>query len=92
MECYQPGVYFTSAIDDKNKEEFVEVITLSMTGGVTFPVTNAGVHCNPLIDTSAKRSCTSETFYNKLMLPWLLKSFYITVTFVQWLLYNVCLN
>ena len=31
MKCYQPEVYFTSGIEDKNKKEFVEVNTLSLT-------------------------------------------------------------
>ena len=54
MKCYQPEVYFTSEVEDKNKAEFVEVITLSLTRDATFPVTIAGVNCNALIDTSAK--------------------------------------
>ena len=64
---------FTSEIIDKNKEEIVEVITLSITKGATFLVTIAVVNCKGLIDTGATRSCISETFYNHLMLPWLLK-------------------
>ena len=62
MKCYQPEVYFASEIEDKNKEEFVEVITISLTRGATFLVKIAGVNCNALIDTSALRSCISETF------------------------------
>ena len=30
MKCYQPEVYFAREIEDKNKEEIVEVITLSL--------------------------------------------------------------
>ena len=62
MKCYQLEVYFTSEIEDKNKEEFVEVITLSLTGGGTFPVTIAGVSCNAFIDTGAIRTCINEFF------------------------------
>ena len=57
MKCYQPEVYFTSESQDKNKEKFVEVITLSMISGGIFPVTIAGVNCNDLIDTGTMRSC-----------------------------------
>ena len=80
MKGYQPEVYFASEIEDKNKEQFMEVITLSLTGGAAFLVTVAGVSCNALIDTSATRSCISETFYNQLMLPQLLKVFCLVVT------------
>ena len=80
MKCYQPEVYFSSEIEDKNKEEFVEVVTLSLTGGATFLVTIAGVNCNTLIDTGPMRSCISETFYNQVMLPQLLKAFHFSVT------------
>ena len=62
MKCYQPEVYFASENEDKNKEVFVEVITLSLIRGAAFPVTVAGVSCNTLIDTGARRSCISETF------------------------------
>ena len=55
MKCYQPEMYFTSEIEDKNKEEFVEVITVSLTKGATFPVTVAGVNCNAPIDIPATR-------------------------------------
>ena len=96
MKCYQPEVYLASKIEDKNKEEFVEVITLSLTKGATFPVTIAGVNCNALIHTGATRSCISETFYNHLILPWLLKAFCLSVTSasgstpsVYWVLRNV---
>ena len=75
MKCYQSEVYFVSKIDDKNKEEFVEVITLSLTRDTAFPITIAGINFSALIDTSATRSCISETFYNQLTLPWLLKAF-----------------
>ena len=78
MKCYQPGVYFASEIENKNKEEFVEVITLSLTRGAAFPVTIAGVNCHSLINTDATRSCISETFYNQLMLP--VKAFQLLVT------------
>ena len=80
MKCYQPEEYFISEIEDKNKEEFVEVSTLSLTGDATFPVTTAGVNCNALINTSSTRSCISETFYNQLMLPWLLEALHLAVT------------
>ena len=53
MKCYQPEVYFASEIEDKNKEEFVEVITLSLSSGAAFPVTITGVNYNALINTSA---------------------------------------
>ena len=76
MKCYQPEVYFASEIEDKSKEKFMEVITLSLTNGAAFPVAVTGVNCNALIDTSATRSCISEIFYNQLMLPWLLKTFF----------------
>ena len=69
MECYEPEVYFASVIEDKNKEDFVEVINLSLTRSATFPVTIVSVNCNVLIDTSATRSCKSESFCNQLMLP-----------------------
>ena len=80
MKCYQTELYFASKIEEKNEEEFVEIITLSLTRGPAFPVTIAGDNCNALIDTSATRSCISETFYNQLMLPWLLKAFCLVVT------------
>ena len=83
MKCYQLEVYFTSEIEDKNKEEFVEVITLSLTRGATFPVTNAGVSFNALINTGVTRSCICETFYNQFMLPWLLKGFHLVATFAS---------
>ena len=79
MKCYQPEVYFTSEIEDKNKEKFVEVITVSLTRGAAFPVMIAGVSCNALIDTGAMRSCINETFYNQLMLPWILMPFHLLV-------------
>ena len=63
MKCYQSQVYFTNEIEDKNKEEFVEVITLSLTGGATLPVAVAGVNCNALINTGSTRSYISETFF-----------------------------
>ena len=53
----------------------MEVTTLSLTRDASFPVTIAGVNCNALINTGAMHSCTSEIFYNQLMLPWLLKAF-----------------
>ena len=80
MKCYQLEVYFTCEIEDKNEEEFKKVITLSLARGTAFLVTIAGVNCNTLIDTSATRSCISETFYNQLMLPWLVKAFHLPVT------------
>ena len=80
MKYYQPEVYFSSGIENKNKKNFVKVITLNLTRGVTFQVTIAGVNCNAFIDTGATRSCISETFYNQLMLPWLLKAFCLVVT------------
>ena len=70
----------TSGIEDKNKGKFVEVITLSLTRGYTFTVTIAGVNCNALIDAVATKSCTSETFYNQLMIPQFLKAFCLLVT------------
>ena len=57
MKCYQPVAYFTSEIEDKNTKEFVEVITLSLIRGATFPVTGVGINCNALIKTGAMRSC-----------------------------------
>ena len=62
VKCYWPEVYFANEIESKNKEEVVEVIVLSLTRGATFLVTIAQVNCNTLIDTSATRSCISETF------------------------------
>ena len=79
-KCYQPEVYIASEIEDKNKEEFVEVVTLSLTRGATFPVTIAGVNCNALINNGATKRCIGETFYNQLMLPLLLKAFCLAVT------------
>ena len=79
MKCYQPDVYLTSEIEDKNIEKFMEVITLSITRGAVFPVKIAGVKCNALMDTGATRSCISETFYNQFMLLWLLKAFCLEV-------------
>ena len=80
MKCYQPEVYFASEIEDKNKEEFMDIITLSLARGATFPVTIAGVNCNALIDSTATRSCISEILYNQLVLPWLIKVFCLAVT------------
>ena len=85
-------------LEVKINEKFVEVITFSLTKGASFPVTIAGINCNTLIDTDDTRSCMSETFYNQLLLPWLLKTFHLSVTSaycstcVQWELYNVHLN
>ena len=59
MKCYQSEVYFTSDIEDKNIEEFMEVVTLSLTRSATVTVTIAGVNCNALIDTGATRTCIS---------------------------------
>ena len=73
-------MYFTSEIEDKNKEQFVEVTILSLTRDAVFPVTTAGVNCNALIDTGTMRSCISEMFYNQLMLPQLLKASHPLVT------------
>ena len=66
MKCYQPEVYFVNEIKDKNKEESVKVVTVSLTKDATFPVTIGGVNCNALNDTGATRSCISEMFYNPL--------------------------
>ena len=66
MKCYQPEVYFASEIEDKNTEEFMEVISLTLTRGTTFPVTIAGVSFNALINTSATRSYISYTFISNL--------------------------
>ena len=49
MKCYQPEVYYINEIEEMRKEEFVEVITLSLTGWAAFPVTIMGVICNPLL-------------------------------------------
>ena len=49
MKCYQPEVYFAGKIKDKYKEEFVEVITLSLTESATFLVTIGGVNVMPLL-------------------------------------------
>ena len=65
VKCYQPEVYFASKIEDKNKGEFVEVITLSLTRGAAFPVTIAGVSCNTLIDTGATRRCIINLCYHR---------------------------
>ena len=98
MKCYQPEVNFASEIADKNKEEFMEVITLILTRGATFPITISSVNCNALINTGATRSCITETIYNQLMLPWLLKAFCLLVTSASgstlcpMVLHNVCLN
>ena len=52
MKCFQPEVYFMPVkLKNKNKEEFVEVITLSLTRGAAFLVTIADVNFNALIDT-----------------------------------------
>ena len=75
MKCYLPEVYFASEIEDKKKEEFVEVITFSLTRGATFSVTIAGVNCNPLIDTGATRSCISEIFLKPAYVTTVAKSF-----------------
>ena len=93
MKCYHPEVFFTSVIEDKNKEEFVEVISLSFTRDATFPVIIMGVNCNALINTGATKCCISETFYNQLVLPWLLKVFHLLIASasVQWVLHNVSL-
>ena len=72
-------MYFANEIEDKDREEFVEVITLSLTTAAAFPVTIAGVNCNAVIGTGATRSCICETFYNQLMLPQLLKTFHLSV-------------
>ena len=80
MKCYQPEVYFAREVEDKNNEEFVEVITLSLTRGAAFLVTIAGISCNALINTGAMQSCISETFYNQLMLLQLLKVFHLSGT------------
>ena len=72
-------MHFTNEIEDKNKEEFVESITLSLTRGVAFLVTIAGISCNALIDNRATRSYINKTFYNQLMLPQLLKAFCFAV-------------
>ena len=69
MKCYQPDMHFANEIEYKNREQFMEVITLSLTKGATFLVTIAGVNCNALMYTSAMRSCRSDTFYDQLMLP-----------------------
>ena len=58
----------------------MEVITLSLTRGDAFLVKTAGVNCKTLINTGATRSYISETFYNLLMLPQLLKTFHLVVT------------
>ena len=71
---------FASKIEVKNKEKFVEVVTLSLTRCSAFPVTIAGINCNALIRTGATRSCISETFYNQFMLPQLLIAFCLMVT------------
>ena len=73
-------MYFASKNEDKTKEEFVKVITLSLTRDAAFPITIAGVNCNALINTGATRSCISDTFYNQLILPKLLKAFHLVVT------------
>ena len=62
MKYYQPDVYFTSEIEDKNREKFMEVVTLSLTRGATFLVTIAGLNFNALINTSTTINCISETF------------------------------
>ena len=82
MKFYQPEVYFTRRIEDKN-EEFVEVVTFILPKGATFPVTVAGVNCKALIDKGTTRSCISETFYNQLVLPWSLKAFCLS-NFCLW--------
>ena len=79
MKYYQPEVYFASEIENKNKEEFVEVVILSLTRGATFSVTIVSVNCNALIDTGAMRKCKSKTSYNQLMSPQLLKAFCLLV-------------
>ena len=43
MKCYQPDEDFTNNIEDRNKEELREVVTLSLTRGAIFLVTIAGV-------------------------------------------------
>ena len=64
----------------RNKKGFVKVVTLSLTRGDPFQVTIVGVTCNALITIGAMRNCISETFYNHLMSPWLLKAFCLLVT------------
>ena len=39
MKCYEPDVHFANEIEYKNKEKFVEVVTLSLTRGAIFPDT-----------------------------------------------------
>ena len=58
MKCYQLEVFFASEIEDKNKEEFVQVIMLSLMRGPTIAIVN----CNAFINTHAMRSCISGTF------------------------------
>ena len=83
VKCYQTEVYFATENEDKNKEEFMEVVTLNLTRGTAFLVTIARVNHNALIDTRATKTCINETFYNQLMLPWLLKAFHLVVTYAS---------
>ena len=52
--CYLPEVYFSSEIEDKNKEMFAEIVTLNLTMGAAFLIAITGVNCNAPIDTGAK--------------------------------------
>ena len=49
MKCYQPEVNFASRIEDKNKEEFVEVITIRLTRSAAFPVKLQVSNVTPLL-------------------------------------------
>ena len=47
----------------------VELVTVGTMVGATVPATLEHTLCNALVDTGATRSCLSEEYYQKLLLP-----------------------
>ena len=64
----KPREYFTEFSDDSSSSR-VELVTVGTTVGATVPATLEHTLCNALVDTGATRSCLSEEYYEKLLLP-----------------------
>ena len=54
--------------EDNNTVNHTEEVVIGSEHGTTFPTKVGTTLCNALIDTSATRSCMSETYYRKLQL------------------------
>ena len=65
---YNPEVYLPRP-KHRRQDLFVNMVTVGSAIGATIPTTFGQTKCNVLVDTSTKKSCMSQVYFQQLMLP-----------------------